>query len=38
MNGTESYVSLQTIFVTTEKCNVTVNSEELIGNAVYLTL
>jgi hypothetical protein len=38
MKMTEYSVSLQTSFVTTEENNVTINSEELIGTAEYLTL
>jgi hypothetical protein len=38
MKGTGYFVSLWTSVVITEKYNVTVNSEELIGTAEYLTL
>jgi len=38
MKGGEYFGSLQTSVVITEKCNVTVKSEELIGTARYLTL
>jgi hypothetical protein len=38
MKGTEYFVSLQTSVVITDENNFTVNSEELIGTAVYLTL
>jgi hypothetical protein len=38
MNGTEYFVSLKTSVVITEKCDVMVNSEELIGTTEYLTL
>ena len=38
IRGTEYFVSLQTGVVLTNKYNVTVDSEELIGTTEYLTL
>jgi hypothetical protein len=38
MKGTDVFVSLQTSVVLTEENNAVVNSEELIGTAVWLTL
>jgi hypothetical protein len=38
MKGTEYFVLLQTSVVLTEEYNFTVNGEELIGIAEYLTL
>jgi hypothetical protein len=38
MKGTEQFVSLYTSVVITEKHNVMVNGEELIGATQYLTL
>jgi hypothetical protein len=38
VKGTEYFVSLETNVVITEECNVTVNSEELIGTTEYLAL
>jgi hypothetical protein len=38
MKGTEYFVSLYTSVVITEKFNVTVNSDKLIGTTKYLTL
>jgi hypothetical protein len=38
MKGAECFVSLQTIVVVTEECNVMVNSDELIRATEYLKL
>jgi hypothetical protein len=38
MKGTEYFLSLETSIVITEEYNVMVNSEELIGTTVCLTL
>jgi hypothetical protein len=38
MKGTECFASLETSVIMTDDYNVTVNSEELIGTAEYLTL
>jgi hypothetical protein len=38
MKGAEYFVSLQTSVVLTKECDVTINSEKLIGTTEYLTL
>ena len=37
MKGTEYFVSFKTIVVITDEYNVTVNGEEIIGTAEYMT-